>query len=386
MRQLDKDAIRDSLTQDDVIKVVVSLGSAIPKRQSDSLVFQTVCHNGKSHKLYYYPEPRNGYLGRVFHCYTECGDSFGIYELVMRAKRAQGISMTFYQAVKYVAELTGKMISLETCSTFQKENKINDWEWLNRFRQGKEKRSICLSPLKETYLELFSYIPYEGWIKEHISREAMNEFEIGYWGKTNQITIPHRDINGALVGIRGRFLDEWKIEQIGKYVPLSIEGKFLNHSLGNNLYGISQNQSRIKTCKKVLLLESEKGVLQSHSYLRNKDFSLAVCGSSITQAQARLIINVLKAEEIILGFDKEFQDPLSLQAEAYRNRLFLKIKPLLPYIKVSVLWDDKGVLDYKDSPTDKGKDVFVELLEDKRPITIKDIEVIKEKENSRRIN
>ena len=41
------------------------------------------------------------------------------------------------------------------------------------------------------------------------------------------------------------------------------------------------------------------------------------------------------------------------------------ITPLVPYAKVSVLWDTVGLLDYKDSPTDKGKDVLLQLMDDK---------------------
>ena len=36
-----------------------------------------------------------------------------------------------------------------------------------------------------------------------------------------------------------------------------------------------------------------------------------------------------------------------------------------PYCNVSVIWDNKGLLDYKNSPTDKGKDVFDELYADR---------------------
>lgn len=87
-------------------------------------------------------------------------------------------------------------------------------------------------------------------------------FEISYWGNTNQIVIPHRDRHQNLIGIRGRYLDEEDVENIGKYVPLNIEGKFLSHKLSHNLYGIHINQNKIKACRKCLLLESEKGVMQ----------------------------------------------------------------------------------------------------------------------------
>ena len=38
---------------------------------------------------------------------------------------------------------------------------------------------------------------------------------------------------------------------------------------------------------------------------------------------------------------------------------------MLPYFNVYVLWDTKGLLDYKDSPCDKGREVLLELMKNK---------------------
>lgn len=380
MPYYDKDAILESLTKEDIIRILIELGSDCPKNlDSNSLQFRTVCHGGDSHKLYYYHNPKHNCTGRVFHCYTGCGDSFGIYELVMRAKRQQGENLTFYQAVRFVAEITNKT-KFTILKTPIVSDKINDWSWITKLQNVSEEQTsfTVAKSIRETYLDMFSYFPQEEWIQEYISREVMGEFEIGFWGKTNQITIPHRNLYGELIGIRGRFLNEEDIKKIGKYAPLFIEGNFLAHSLGNNLYGLFQNQHFIKKYRKVLLLESEKSVLQSHSYFGNRDFSLAVCGSNITPTQVRLILRYLKVEEIILGFDKEYENPDSLQAEVYRNKLLKKVVPFLPYVNVSILWDEQGLLNYKDSPTDRGKDTLLKLLEDKRIITIKDLKLLNE--------
>ena len=49
---LDKDAILNSLTKDDVIQIVTSLGSSYPKTDSNGdLIFQSVCHGSDSWKL-----------------------------------------------------------------------------------------------------------------------------------------------------------------------------------------------------------------------------------------------------------------------------------------------------------------------------------------------
>lgn len=379
---LDKDAITEALAKEDVINIVMELGSEKPKvdKKSDALVFQTVCHGGSKFKLYYYHHPTKNYPGKIFHCYTDCSDSFSIFELVLRCKRNKGINMTYYQALNFVASRIQGM-GREEFEFNDSIARIDDWSWIGKLRKDKQNMGIpVLEPINEKILEMFYYAPHKSFLEDNISREVLSEFEIGYWGKTNQIIIPHRDLNRRLIGIRGRFLNQEDINNIGKYVPLCIEGKFLSHPLGSTLYGIHINQDKIKKCKKVLLLESEKGVMQNHTYFGNDDFSLATCGSELTDIQMHILLQYLNVEEVILGFDKEFENPDDFTATKYRNKLFLKIAQLLPYCKVSILWDDMELMDYKDAPTDKGKDVLLKLLDHKKNITMKDVEVLNDEQ------
>lgn len=375
MPYYDKDAILAALTKEQVIKIVLDLGSENYRTDSQgNLIFQTICHGGDSYKLYYYHEPFEDYPGRVFHCYTSCSESFSIFELVIRANRTKGKTITWYQAVSYVASMSNSI----TLEPTEKPKHICDISWLKKFGRARENGLSDCPTIDEHILEMFEYTPHEAFLNDNISRETLSLFEISYWGNTNQIVIPHRDRNQNLIGIRGRYLDEEDIDTIGKYVPLNIEGKFLSHRLSNNLYGIHVNQNKIKSCKKCLLLESEKGVMQNHSYFGANDFSLAVCGSEISETQIRLLLDYLKIEELILGFDKEYIEHDGWDGEIYRNKLFKKIKPIIPYCKVSILWDKENLLDYKDAPTDKGKEILMKLLDEKIEITMDDINLMNE--------
>lgn len=377
---LDKDAILKSLTKEDITKLVISLGSLPPKLDSSSnLIFQTVCHGGDSYKLYYYHESNGVYPEKIFHCYSGCGDTFGPIELIIRANRVKNKTITFYQALRYLAEITGHTIVATSESTVSQSSLISDWDFIRKFNKKKDGAPQTFKAVNENILEMFDYTPHEMFLDDHISRETLSEFEISYWGSTNQIVIPHRDKNHRLIGIRGRYIDEEDIANIGKYVPLCVEGTFLSHSLGNNLYGIHINQNKIKKCKKCLLLESEKGVMQNHSYFGSDDFSLAVCGSNITKAQIQLLINDLGVEEVIVGFDKMFHENETYEEEIYRNRIYKKIEPLIPYCKVSLLWDKDELLEYKQAPTDYGKETLLELLDKKIEITMQDIQEAKER-------
>ena len=371
---LDKELILSSLTKEDVIKICMALGSSYPKQDNNgNLIFQSICHGSDSWKLYYYCTDID-YKKHIFHCYSRCSDSFNIVELVIRANRTQGKTITWYKALYYIAKTTGKIFTGESKEE-TKTSVITDFNWINRLQQiKKNKKSIPnLSEISENILEVFYYAPHQDWLNDNISREALSRYEIGYYGLTNQITIPHRDMNNRLIGIRGRFLDQEDIETIGKYVPLQINGRTLSHSLGSNLYGINVVQDKIKTIKKAMVVEAEKSCMQAYSYFGEDSFVVATCGSSITRTQIKLLLNYLQVEEIIYAPDRDYHESNSYEAEVWYQKIIKRLAPLVPYCKVTLCADSKERLPYKASPTDMGKDILLELLDEKIIITADEV-------------
>ena len=371
---LDKELILSSLTKEDVIKICMALGSSYPKQDNNgNLIFQSICHGSDSWKLYYYCTDID-YKKHIFHCYSRCSDSFNIVELVIRANRTQGKTITWYKALYYIAKTTGKIFTGESKEE-TKTSVITDFNWINRLQQiKKNKKSIPnLSEISENILEVFYYAPHQDWLNDNISREALSRYEIGYYGLTNQITIPHRDMNNRLIGIRGRFLDQEDIEMIGKYVPLQINGRTLSHSLGSNLYGINVVQDKIKTIKKAMVVEAEKSCMQAYSYFGEDSFVVASCGSSITRTQIKLLLNYLQVEEVIYAPDRDYHESNSYEAEVWYQKIIKRLAPLVPYCKVTLCADSKERLPYKASPTDMGKDILLELLDEKIIITADEV-------------
>ena len=383
---LDKDAILNSLTKEDIKKIVTSLGSAEPKTDSNNdLIFQTICHNppdpSNSYKLYYYHESNGKYSGKTFHCYSGCSESFGVVELVIRANRAQGHTITWYKALRYIGQVTGKLHSLNAEQIEEKRQQIDDFSWINRLKAAKKKhRAIpTLQEINENILEIFTYIPHEAWLNDNINREALSRFEIGYWGENDAITIPHRDKDGRFIGLRLRNLNPYEIEQKRKYVPAVIEGVVLKHQLGNNLYGLHVVKERIQQIKKVMVVEAEKSCLQAFSYFGEDSFVIATCGSSITPTQIKMIL-ALGVEEVIYAPDRDYHAADSFEAQIWWNKQVKKVAPFVPYCKVCICADSKNRLNYKDSPTDKGEKVLLELLDEKIVITMEDIKEINNEE------
>lgn len=381
-------AIINSLTEEDIVKVCITLGNGEhTKGNHGSLCFNTcLCHGGDSpNKLVYYPHSAEGDGTGRFHCYT-CGDTYGIIELIIRAHRQQGKTLTWYKALYFLAKTTNKIIESTPEETETKT--INtDLAWMNRIKSFKNRKINSIPSLKginENYLELFWYNPdpLQDWINEGISTEALSRYEIGWYGLTNQITIPVRDSNEKLIGIRCRNLNPLDVAK-AKYDNMVINGQKLKYSTGSTLYGLWVTQDKIKQNKKIMLVEAEKSCLLAYTYFGENSYVVATCGSAITFTQQKILLNELKVSEIIYAPDRDYEEADSYEAEIWMKKQIKKLAPFVPYCQVYLIADSKNRLGFKDSPLDCGKDIFLELYEEKIEITMEDIKRLKD-ECSRR--
>jgi hypothetical protein len=87
----------------------------------------------------------------------------------------------------------------------------------------------------------------------------------------------------------------------------------------------------------------------------------------------------LGVEEVILGFDKDFElldyekhDENSAEYKKYQryiNRIYSLAHKFTAFCRTYVLWDTANLLERKDSPFDRGKDVLETLMKNKIEIT-----------------
>lgn len=375
---LDKEKILTSITKNDIVKICSHFGYPEHKQVGEGIGFNTaLCHKGNSsYKLVVYPpnETINQYR---CHCFT-CGDSYDLVELVIRASRNQGKTLTWYKGLYNLAQITGHIIEAEAEET--PAHKI-DLSWLDKICAVKNRKNHSIpqtKPINENILECFSYDMQnlQQWLDEGISQEALNRYEIGFASWTNQITIPHRNWkNEELIGIRGRYVKDEDVEMYGKYIPMKIENTVLKHPLGNTLYGLWVVKEKIKRIHKIMLCEGEKSCLQAYTYFGEDSFVVSCCGSNITQTQIKIILQELQVTEVMVAFDREYEDPNGWDAELYLQKLIKKVKPLVLFCKVYLILDTKNRIPYKGSPTDCGKEVLMELMKEKILITT---EMVKE--------
>lgn len=356
---LDSNKVREMLTTEQVIQLCCEL-------QGDDTyfydtygnpIFNTCLHHpdGDSYKLYYFVDTK------TFHCFTR-GDSCDIFEIVRRAKGFD----EFIEAYRFVIDY---FKIKDDGSTTEHKPLTDDWnifqtmeDFAKQTTDGKTNEEI-----HENLLEYFYPLAApEEWQKDHITPGVMRYYGIRVDSALHKIIIPHRNIEGKLIGIRGRTYDPFELEEGKKYMPVFIQGTMYNHMLGKNLFGLYENRETIKKIKKVLIVESEKAVMQCASYYGvDNCFCVATCGSSLSQDQINLIMQ-LGVTEVILGYDREFEghfgDP---DTDAYEQKLLKTVKPLTLYFNTYIIMDYDHLTGYKDSPTDCGKEILEKLMKQK---------------------
>lgn len=336
LENLDEDKIKQLLDKLD-----------IPWQDKGShLICKTACHNidldEASWKLYYYKN------NKFFYCYSSC-QGMSIFKFLKYYYETRQIEYDWYQDIYEV---------VRDCSNFkgidgfvvEKYKSLRDCYKIKR----KEKQ---LPQYSSNVLDCFVKSYPQEWLDDGITEQAMDKFNISYSISQNKIIIPHYDIDGRLVGIRGRALNDWEIENVGKYTPIKIEQTWYKHPLSMNLYGLNITKDNIRAHSICFLFESEKAVMQMEGF-QYPNCSAAVCGSNFNKYQLNILMKTCAPHEIILCFDKE-----ELPGEdKYFNKLWNICQKYKNYCNFSFIYDRDGLLDLKDSPTDKGEETFIKLV------------------------
>lgn len=347
--------LKSKLTEDDIKKLLELMGATFYYEDDDMWITDTICHHGTKPKLYFYKDSMS------FHCYTECGQ-LDIIGVVMGYKGYE--QEEFQKAINWISV---KLNLDNHVYGFGKQEQISDWEFIKKYKKNKKikPKDKILVPYDKNVLNIFQHFYCQSWIEEGISVETMKKYNILYSTWQQKIIIPHYDMNNNLVGVRSRALLPDDIELFGKYAPFKIGNKFYNHSLGLNLFGLNHNINAIQKKRKIMLVEAEKSVFQTDTMFGEDNFTVALCGSNLTDYQKGMIL-MLGVREVIIALDKQYQTLDSDECKNWSQHIKDKIiDKLSPFVSVSVLWDSTNLLGYKDSPTDKGKETLLKLMENK---------------------
>ena len=336
-----KQKILEALTEQFVIDLMKEFGTDY-KRTGKDIRFLPVCHGGDNYTLVYYNDTK------MFNCLTCCG-YMDIFTLVQKV-----LGCDFNESIKFLAE----KLNITYVGERRGIKKPIDYEvkqCLQLLEQFSDTIRPVVTPIQNT--SLLNYFDentfYQGWIDEGISIETMQKFGIRWYELDKYIIIPCRDIDGNIIGVRRRALNDTP-----KYMPL-IKNEFdYSFSTGAVLYGAYENKEIISSTNKVIIFEGEKSVMKADTMFKGKCPAVATYGSHITINQISLLqqLNVHKAV-LAYDYDDNDEEKKKKKIKERLNNYGIECDYLLP--------DYEWYLDVHDAPIDKGKEVFMKLYKNR---------------------
>lgn len=356
MARIDASKLSEILTVEDVKLIMSTIGGVIKSEDSAKIVYNSICHNSNSFKLWLSPQSRR------FYCHR-CAENFNIYQLVMKQKK-----MSFPQALEYCCKVCG--IPFEKTHRITQVKKIDDWESsLGKYLKN-ESSYDNLQTYDDSILNFFETKYHESWINEGITIETMSLFGIKWYPFRSQIIIPVYSVENELVGIRSRNINPHEVLQKRKYIPTMLANGFQYKFPTNQvLYGLNITCESIRRHKKIIIGESEKVVLKLQSWYGHNNISVATLGSALGRFRRDMIIE-LGVEEVILLTDKDYHEVGDVEYEKWLKKQQKLINEFKAYCKVSLMWDnlEEDLLEYKQNATDYNKGTFERLWESREEI------------------
>ena len=197
--------------------------------------------------------------------------------------------------------------------------------------------------LPNDYMEKYEkrYDKLKVWLDEGISEQSLTKFQVYYDSFSDRLVYPIKNMDGKIANVGGRALDPlWKEKGQSKYCY------FYSWGTINTIYGVADNLEAIRRKKEVIIFEGCKSVLLADSW--GIDNTGAILTSHLSKNQ--LVILAKLGCDVVFALDKDI-----------KIRDDKNIKKLKQYVNVYYLWDRLNLLDDKDSPVDKGYEVFNKL-------------------------
>ena len=364
---IDAVELKQQLTAQDIIKIIYDLVGAEPVHEDNKqIIFPSfdihIDFENHKKKLYYYIESHS------FYCYT-ASESYDIYSLIDTAMGLRGEDWDFVRCLKYVCSVCG------ISNVNYKQRQDTRYKWKSDLMQYVNKcQKIENTVYDKSLLEVLDDKYYTGWVDEGISVETMEKFGIKWYNRLQQIVIPVHDELGQLIGSHCRNLNPQLVESGHKYDILRLlNGTELKFNTRNVLYGLNVNKEHIKNRHEAFLFEAPKSVLQCENIFK-QNTAVAMFGMKLHQQQLNMLIG-MGVTKYNICLDRQYKviynsdGSYTQEFEQYKKIVDNMVQQIQPYGEVSVIYDTERLLDYKDSPSDKGKDVFVELYKQRERFT-----------------
>lgn len=224
--------------------------------------------------------------------------------------------------------------------------KLAATEVAKRFAQPKKTQKVSkVSVMPDDYMERYEkrQDKLAVWEQEGISKASLERFQVFYDSFSDRLVYPIRSIDGKIINIGGRTLDErWKEKGLRKYTYFKSWGEM------NTIYGVAENMDEIKRKHEVILFEGAKSVMLADTWgIKNAG---AILTSHLNPNQMKILAKL--GCRVVFALDKD------VCVREDHN-----IKRLKQFVKVEYIWDRANLLDAKDAPVDKGLETWQRLYE-----------------------
>ena len=361
MGKIDVKKLKKSLSLAHHKQIMQALGIPSYSENSTQIVYYTGDKNVDSYKgspkLYFYKDT-SIYVGMT------AGRSYDIISLTQTRLSLLKQPCSFLDACQFILDTTN--INPDSISRIKKDGHVYDWSNLERFVRVR-KYGNQLSEYNRNIIDTLPPLYPQAWIDEGISEETMEKYQIRYYERCNQTVIPCFDDEARLVGVRVRNWDKDRVEQ-AKYMPLvTLDGQCYKFNTNQVFYGINYNKPEIERTGKVIIVESEKAVMKLDTYMGRHNIALGMYGSNLgIQRRNQLLkmgVNTVSyvVDNDFIGQDDEF-------FEQWREKIRHFIKLWDGFCRVEIVWDNLGLLGPKENATDRTKEVWEQLWENREII------------------
>ena len=361
MGKIDVKKLKKSLSLAHHKQIMQALGIPAYSENKEQIIYFSGDKNKDalkgSPKLYFYKD------SQIYFGYTS-SRSYDIISLVQTRLSLLKQPCSFLDACQFILDTTN--ISPDSISRVKKEGHVYDWSNLERFIRVR-KYGNQLSEYNRNIIDTLPSLYPQAWIDEGISEETMEKYQIRYYERCNQTVIPCFDDEARLVGVRVRNWDKDRVEQ-AKYMPLvTLDGQCYKFNTNQVFYGINYNKPEIERTGKVIIVESEKAVMKLDTYMGRHNIALGMYGSNLG-IQRRNQLLKMGVNTVSYVVDNDFIGQDDAFFEQWREKIQHFIKLWDGFCRVEIVWDNLGLLGPKENATDRTKEVWEQLWENREII------------------
>lgn len=253
------------------------------------------------------------------------------------------MKVKFYKAIEIMKEYAGVQDEIQPGEV----KRLHASQIARRY-SVKQPRKLegTTKTLPQDIMNRFEWNPdkLQSWVDEGISLETMRDFGVRYDPYSNRIVVPIRDIYGDIVNVHGRTIDPaWKEKKLRKYTF------YFNQGSVNTIYGFWENREEIIKSRTILLFEGEKSVMLAKEMGYSNTGALLT--SHLSDNQFKILIK-LGLRRVVFCLDSDVD-----------VRQDNNIKKLRSYTQVEYVTNRWHLLEPKEAPVDRGKEVFDRLYE-----------------------